>query len=660
MLASLNRYALQFSLYALLILTLSRVAILLYFGGEQHPSTSEFLNLFVMGLRFDLKLIATLLLLFLYLPSLLFLAVARRHFLHYLPAVLFTLLLILLLFSFIEFGYYLFFGNGIDLLIFGLVEDGTSAVISSMLGDSRLIVLSLVGACSLLLATVVFLRRHHTAVCVDVTRPLWKTYAASMGIMLLLALLARGSLDTFPLSRKVMNTNDNAFLNALILNPLWHFYYAIKDRNENDFTLTSNKILKSANAANVQELMQRAGYGKERPLQATTPPNSYVAAHPPHVIFVLLEGWSTHPALEHSEHNDILGAFAKHARQDYFYPSFFSNAYGTNPTIENLLLNSPIKGISQSRATKISFSLSSILPFKEHGYSTLFLSGGSSSWRNHNQFWPRQGFDAYIGRSSIESYYQTACDNPWGVYDEYLFKYLKESLLRRAAKEQPTFTFVLTTNNHTPIRLPHDFNSPSFDLEALGFDADDTLHYDMLRGYHYQINAFGTFLDWLKSSPLKDQVIVVATGDHILKGYNDYFAPAMQYLKYAVPAYFYVPKAYDRLRNVSNRNVGSHDDLFPTLYELALSQARYYNFGTPLMYKEPEHSFGWNEQERYLFSDGVVTPEGMLHRFEEDERKFLHVNSVAPSTFQHERIQRNRNEVALKKYLLIKEYEEKR
>jgi len=246
------------------------------------------------------------------------------------------------------------------------------------------------------------------------------------------------------------------------------------------------------------------------------------------------------------------------------------------------------------------------------------------------------------------------------VYDEYLFTYLKESLLQRDATKQPSFTFVLTTNNHTPIRLPHDFTSPSFDLEALGFDTDDTLHYDMLRGYHYQINAFGTFLDWLKSSPLKDKVIVVATGDHILKGYNDYFAPTMQYLKYAVPAYFYVPKAYDRLHDVSKRNVGSHDDLFPTLYELALSQANYYNFGTPLMYKEPKHSFGWNEQERYLFNEGVVTPEGMLHRFEGDERKFLHVDSVEPSPFQRERIERNRYEVALKKYLLIKEYEEKR
>ncbi len=54
-----------------------------------------------------------------------------------------------------------------------------------------------------------------------------------------------------------------------------------------------------------------------------------------------------------------------------------------------------------------------------------------------------------------------------------------------------------------------------------------------------------------------------------------------------------------------------------------------------------------------------MTPEGMLHHFEGDERKFLHVDSLTPSPFQRERIERNRYEVALKKYLLIKEYEEK-
>ncbi len=662
MLRSINRKAVVFTFYTMALLVFTRVIILLYFGSEQNPSSSELLNLFVMGFRFDLKLIATILLIFLYVPGLFFLFFRKSKFLHVERILLFILFLILSIFSFIEFGYYLFFGNAIDLLIFGIADDGTVAVISSILGDWRLILLTFLSTLFLAGSSYLHFKKQHQKIVINNTTKLGKEYAQAIGIILLLAVLARGSLDTFPLSRKVMNTNDNAFLNTLVLNPVWHFYYAVKDRDENDFTLTSKKILKIAKVKNIDELMQRAGYSNENPLKRVTPENPLLQIKPPHVIFVLKEGWSTHPALDHSRDNNILGEFAKHAQQDYFYKSFFSNAYGTNPTIENLLLNSPIKGISQSRATKISFSLSSILPFKEKGYSIHFLSGGSSAWRNHNQFWPRQGFDDYIGRSTLEKHFKVECDNPWGIYDEYLFEYLKESIIAHDKEKKPSFTFVLTTNNHTPIRLPESFKDPKFDLEKLGFAANDTLRYNMLCGYRYQTDAFGKFLTWLKSSSMSENVIVVATGDHILKGYDDYFTPKMQYLKYAVPAYFYVPQQYDRLRYIPEEIAGSHEDLFPTLDELALSQSSYYNFGTPIMYKKLESSFGWNEQDRFVFQDGVVTSNLKMYSWENenDERRYLHVNPSALSDEKAKRIERNHNQILLKKYLLIKEYEDER
>lgn len=142
MLQAVNRKALFFTLYALLLLTFTRVFILLYFGSGQNPSGTELLNLFVMGFRFDIKLIATILLLFLYVPSLFFLFFRKSYFLRVERVLLFILFLILAVFSFIEFGYYLFFGNAIDLLIFGIADDGTVAVISSIIGDWRLVMLT--------------------------------------------------------------------------------------------------------------------------------------------------------------------------------------------------------------------------------------------------------------------------------------------------------------------------------------------------------------------------------------------------------------------------------------------------------------------------------------------------------------------------------------
>jgi phosphoglycerol transferase MdoB-like AlkP superfamily enzyme len=662
MLQAINRKAVVFTLYTLALLMLTRVFILLYFGAEQNPSTTELFNLFVMAFRFDIKLIATILIIFLYLPGLFFLFFRKSHFLRVERVLLFVLFLILSIFSFIEFGYYLFFGNAIDLLIFGIADDGTVAVISSIIGDWRLILLTFLSLVFLAVMSYLYYKKYRYTTVISNTTKLAKEYVKAIGIILLLALLARGTLDTFPLSRKIINTNDNAFLNTLVLNPFWHFYYAMRDRDENDFTLTSKKVLKIAKVKSIDELKERAGYTKDNPLKRVTPKNTLLEKKPPHVIFVLCEGWSIHPVLGQSKENNILGEFAKHMKQDYFYTGFFSNAYGTNPTIENLLLNSPIAGISQSRATKISFEYSAVLPFKSKGYSTHFLSGGSSAWRNHNQFWPRQGFDDYIGRSTLEKHFGVHSDNPWGIYDEYLFEYLKESMLAHNKEDKPSFTFVLTTNNHTPVRLPKNFKDPKFNLEKLGYAKDDMLHYNMLRAYHYQVNALGKFLTWLKSSPMKDDVIVVATGDHILKGYDDYFRPKMQYLKYAVSTYLYVPKMYDRLQNTPRDVAGSHEDLFPTLYELALSQASYYNFGVPIMYKKRESSFGWNLQNRFIFANGVVTPDMKMHIWDtsNNERRYVDVNTTALSRERAVRIEKNRNQRLLKKYLLIKEYEDER
>jgi len=662
MLQTINRKALFFTFYTLILLTFTRIAILLYFGSGQNPSSSELLNLFVMGFRFDIKLIATILLIFLYIPGIFFIFFRKNYFLRFENILLFVLFLILSIFSFIEFGYYLFFGNAIDLLIFGIVDDGTSAVVHSLLGDWRLVFLSALSIVFIVAISYGYYKKYKHKAFVQTTGRVAIEFIKIIGIILLLGVMARGTLDTFPLSRKIVNTNDNAFLNALVLNPMWHLYYAKRDKDENDFTLTSAKILRIAKVKSLDELKKRAGYNANNPLKQLTPKNAFLEKKPPHVIFVLCEGWSIHPVLGQSKENNILGEFAKHMKQDYFYTGFFSNAYGTNPTIENLLLNSPIAGISQSRATKISFDYSAVLPFKRKGYSTHFLSGGSSAWRNHNQFWPRQGFDDYIGRSTLEKHFAVHSDNPWGIYDEYLFEYLKESMIAHDKEGKPSFTFVLTTNNHTPVRLPKNFKDPKFHLEKLGFPADDMLKYNTLRAYHYQVNALGKFLTWLKSSPMKDDVIVVATGDHILKGYDDYFRPKMQYLKYAVSTYLYVPPKYDRLKNTPKDIAGSHEDLFPTLYELALSQASYYRFGMPIMYKKRESAFGWNEQNRFIFENGVVTRNMKMHKWDKSttERRYVDVNSTVLSDENAARIERNRNQILLKKYLLIKEYEDER
>ena len=388
---------------------------------------------------------------------------------------------------------------------------------------------------------------------------------------------------------------------------MFHLYYAFSDRRQNGFNQSTRKILKLANVKTIEELAIKAGYSDTNPVLKKTSDNILLKQKPPHVVFVLMEGWTSHIAMSDSASNPVLGAFKAHAQQDYFLPYFFSNQSGTNPTIENILMNSPITPLSQSSGYKTKFSMSNLLPFKRAGYQTTFLSGGASSWRNHGLFWTKQGFDKYIGRSIIEDKYQVKADNPWGVYDEYLFRYLEESLLDQKA---PSFSFVLTTNNHPPVKLPSDYISPEFDAALMDIDGDRNHQNSVLQGYRYQTDALGQFLSWLKNSELKNDVIVVATGDHVLKGFGDYQSIENQFARYAVATYLYIPEQYDQLNTRSKQTVnalfGSHADLMPTIFELALSNASYYDFGTSLMHKTKNNAYGWITQDALIDKQGIV------------------------------------------------------
>ena len=110
----------------------------------------------------------------------------------------------------------------IDILIFGLVEDDTLAVLSSIIGDWRLV--SVLIACVFILAilSLIFLKPKltQTQEATDIAH--WKNGLIIFFIIATLFVGARGSLDTFPLSRKVSSISNNNFINSLVMNAPFH------------------------------------------------------------------------------------------------------------------------------------------------------------------------------------------------------------------------------------------------------------------------------------------------------------------------------------------------------------------------------------------------------------------------------------------------------
>jgi phosphoglycerol transferase MdoB-like AlkP superfamily enzyme len=558
---------------------------------------------------------------------------------------------------FVEFGYLSYYLVPIDVLFFGLIDGDTTAVLKSMIGDFRTIVVA--GLCLISISAITWVYLALTPKTDSINPSYGWPYPLIIRLLvgLLLLILARGSLDTFPLQRKMASVGDNPFMNLVVMNSSFNLYYAWKDNQSSTADVFNRDILNQHKLDNYNELLVGAGYSVDNPLVRASR-HAETTIRPPHVVFVLMEGWSTQIALKHSDENQVLGSLAPHLAEDHFFPYVLANTFATNSAIEMLLLNSPITPLSQSIAKNTHFQTSNVLPFKRSGYATSFISGGYASWRNHDNFWLKQGFDDYIGRSEIESKYQVeAKDHPWGVYDEYLFTQLKHYLVENEANGKPSFSFVLTTTNHSPMRLPESYRRPPLQPQQYGLDPALKSSFELLTGFNYLSESLAGFLDWLKSSELAGRVIVVATGDHPLRTLaKTNNSLSTQFLRYAVPAYIYTPPSIRQLKDVPTNIAASHSDLFPTLFELALPGEEYYGFGEPLMSKERRSAYGWADRGVFLFERGVAHLSGKMYPWLDSDRVLLKGAAEPLTDINLDAIERERFRRILKTYLLVEDY----
>jgi phosphoglycerol transferase MdoB-like AlkP superfamily enzyme len=192
--------------------------------------------------------------------------------------------------------------------------------------------------------------------------------------------------------------------------------------------------------------------------------------------------------------------------------------------------------------------------------------------------------------------------NEWGIFDEYLYSFIEEQL-RTAIK--PQFFFVLTTSNHPPFEYPSSYQPRPLELGAdllSGLTVDENLARMRFTGLQYGNQKMAEFLGRINSSSLNENTIVGLTGDHsywITKGVDQ----DQEFKRYAVPFFLSIPKDY-RPKDHDPGKFGSHEDIFPTLFNLALSDQSYIKLGEDLF---SESSFSLN-------SSGIIAnEEGAYH-----------------------------------------------
>lgn len=500
--------------------------------------------------------------------------------------------------------YYQTYGTHVDLFAFGLWEDDSRAVLINIWQDYPVVrgfLVAFVVAGLAYLASRWFLRSPLGRINPNAYWHWSVTSLAIVAVFLSTFVTARGTLDNHPLKRYHASVSQYKPLNMITPNVFSAVEWAISDYKEQT---TFEPVSEEEVVAQMQKVL-----GQPTP-DYHAPVNDYLAENPPHVVLAMMEGMGMNVMIEdHPPENDLLGRFRPHLEEGFLFERFLAGTSGTIDSIVMTLFHSPVATISHSSVQNTPLQGSAVLPYKRAGYEVAFLYGGNGMWRNLANYLPVQGFDRVYDENDIIGAIPEAAQyaGTWGVPDDYLFRFASQ-ILENA--EKPTLLFIMTVTNHSPYKVPEHYQAApvaiSERLTSLTGYEDEQVEV-LLKTFQYSANALGEFLDRVSQSErLKDNTVIGVTGDHRMR-YVSTDELTEYGLAYAVPFYLRIPESildntpyrYDPMR------IGSHRDMFPTLYHFSLSDQDYVSLGGEnLLSTEGVSNLGYN-MERSINPQGA-------------------------------------------------------
>lgn len=614
-----------FVLYGLLLFLMSagRVAFLFYFAppGLFEQAGQDLPMAFLTGWRYD-----TIVASYLLAPFVLFAIPAamtkspKITALFYRLASVFYFLAVFAVVFFIgsDIGFYSFFQDHLNILFFGLLEDDTQALMVTFWKNYP--VVPILCAVGLLLAVIAYtvrsvFRSWESARSFFHPGPFKFLFMSALSLTLLFG-GARGGYGQFVLSPKYADFSTNLFVNQVALNGMVTFEKAFKMRARRSaagFSMEKEMGYENGIHEAFSDFLGLDTSPTDKIqlpslLERRTPLNEALEKTQPHVVVFVMESFGGSWNRYNSETFNFLGPLKDHIESDLYFRNFISSDNGTIGSLMAVASNLPprpgARFLSESRYMQLPLTSSAHRPYLANGYETSFVYGGKLGWRGVGKYFKRQGYHHVEGENAIrENLKLTGVQGTeWGLYDEHLFNHVMKKL--KDAKT-PQFILALSTTNHPPFEVPPGFKAPGA-LEippALKerITREEDLFIERFKAFQYSNTVLSKFLTEVKNGPLKDSAVVSFTGDHNFWGFMSYGGDE-RFIKYQVPFYIYAPESL-RPKSYDSEKFGSHEDIFPTLYHMTLSDAPFIAFGENLLSPVESYAIGSNV---YAGKDGVV------------------------------------------------------
>ncbi len=234
------------------------------------------------------------------------------------------------------------------------------------------------------------------------------------------------------------------------------------------------------------------------------------------------------------------------------------------------------------------FTIAQLL--KPYGYDSSFIYGGEAHFDNMRQFFMGNGFDRVIEQ---KDYASAEFTGSWGVSDEDLFRRAHREFEAMHARDQPFFSLVFTSSNHSPFEFPEGkvqlYEQPQATVN---------------NAVKYADYALGQYIDEAKHSGYWNDTLFLIVADH-----NSRVRGAER-----VPVeYFHIPALImgGAVKPLKYSRLASQVDLLPTLLGLAGIDAPHPATGIDLLRPDVEYIPGraimqYGDTQAYLQDDRIV------------------------------------------------------
>ena len=554
----LVRWIVSVLLLFLLLMTLGRFIIFWKFNP---PGKAFSGSAFIMGLRFDARVVCVIGLLMLLLCAIPYINPFKnsraKTFWNILLPVLFLLMILVLAIDYYHFDY---LHQRLNATVLNYLQD--AGISFSMMWQSYpLPWIGLALILAFLLGRLLFSRLLARYMEQE---SFYKRKARLLYVLTFLVLggFIFGKIGQFPLRWSDAYTLSDDFKANLALNPFQSFLSTLNFRNASydiqkvkaGYPLMASALGLSrpdSNALNFERIVPASG----------------VSGNRPNVVLVICESFSAYKSSMYNNPLNTTPYFAELCRNGIFFDRCFTPAYGTARGVWATITGIPdVESPKTASRNPNAVDQNTIINSFE-GYNNFYFLGGSATWANIRGVLTNNIRNLKLYEQDD---YNAKKIDVWGISDKNLFLEANKVLRQQTS---PFFAIIQTADNHRPYTIPAEdrdqFKLRSFSADSLkrfGFESNEEMN-----AFRYTDFGYEQFMEAARKEKYFDNTLFVFIGDHGIRynGTLEHFPKSWTEQGLTcehVPLLFYAPKLLQPKR-ISD--VCSQVDVLPTIASLA-------------------------------------------------------------------------------------------